>query len=1064
MKKVFQIKLKNITRLLAVVIVASLATFTGCKSYDSDISQLNTDIAALTKQVTDLNTATTTAVNAQIATLTAQLTADEAKLTALQTSSTAQAAQIAALQSSITTNTASIAALQSFQTSAAAEIATLKTQITAAAKLDDLTALQNTVNSFITSTNTTLTTLGARVTTVETNLTTAQNDIAILKGQVDAQLALINGLQTAVTTNTDDIAELRTDLTTLQASVSTLQTKVNQNTTDIAANTDSIAANTAAIAALQTKFAGVTANFKALANAMNLNFQALSSRLTSLEFVADFNVNGVAAMNFSPLTSQCTAITPSVTVAYHLNPSFITATDIETANMSFVVLPTSNLIYTGLQPAKAVADAPEISAIFNKIENGKLYVDVKVEDIAVLASTLGLYGTNAMMETFNSIALQVPLSQKAVQENAITFDANDGVVVVGSTTYPTDRVITSAYVRLFSQNILASNINLVRTIPSHPAYPKTLTAAEALTVTGIDGATATDPTVVELPYGQTLDLVDQVIAWYNGSAFDVAKYGLNFKFDLLDENGVAITYVRNTVDQETLINITDAAKGTIKANPATTQGTIALSQGRTPIVRVTMYNNQQPDCPVLMSFIKVRFEETPPVTHTFTVAHQIVSCDNAVFTVPEDSMLNQIYSKIGMTKAQFLAAYPGLPVLAGDPTVSPITATTSLVWTLTATDVWTKLNSSDPATFTATVTYTPTLTAIYPTVTITLTRSFTKPAIVDIPASPYLITNYWYNNYTNVKHNIVVPNVGETDNTKAIFANNINQAFEQNSDNSLMLPAGLTNYHYYFHKTQPTLTGSTGNVTLTASTDGLTLLSGAEVVATINPFVANIGDILTLNQTSAVAKDLLNYGKENLIARIGIRTIVCPTMSGPVETNLSTMPVTVNGKPSFDVVFVRPINTMTNTANHYVDGVNYGDQYSYIEISSLVNLIDWRYSDPVSLFSTHDTYYQYYGISDITADVANITTDLNQAAGVKVPLAQYPNLRVAFAADLSAYGVTTVSTYGYLTYHNNENVLGVNFNLYVPVTITYSWGSITSDVIKVPVYKTVGEAGVKAHK
>jgi len=56
MKKVFQIKLKNITKLLAVVIVAGLATLTGCTSYDQDIKDANARIDQVVTDVTSLKT------------------------------------------------------------------------------------------------------------------------------------------------------------------------------------------------------------------------------------------------------------------------------------------------------------------------------------------------------------------------------------------------------------------------------------------------------------------------------------------------------------------------------------------------------------------------------------------------------------------------------------------------------------------------------------------------------------------------------------------------------------------------------------------------------------------------------------------------------------------------------------------------------------------------------------------------------------------------------------------------------------------------------------------------
>ncbi|HRG04086.1 MAG TPA: hypothetical protein PLN75_07945, partial [Paludibacteraceae bacterium] len=69
MKKVFQINLKSITKVFAVVMALSFVTFTGCKSYDQDIDALNTDLASLKTELTNLNNATKSALETQIAAL-----------------------------------------------------------------------------------------------------------------------------------------------------------------------------------------------------------------------------------------------------------------------------------------------------------------------------------------------------------------------------------------------------------------------------------------------------------------------------------------------------------------------------------------------------------------------------------------------------------------------------------------------------------------------------------------------------------------------------------------------------------------------------------------------------------------------------------------------------------------------------------------------------------------------------------------------------------------------------------------------------------------------------------
>lgn len=56
MKKVFQIKLKSIAKVFTLVVAASLVTFTGCKSYDGDIDNLQGQIDKVVTDVTTLKT------------------------------------------------------------------------------------------------------------------------------------------------------------------------------------------------------------------------------------------------------------------------------------------------------------------------------------------------------------------------------------------------------------------------------------------------------------------------------------------------------------------------------------------------------------------------------------------------------------------------------------------------------------------------------------------------------------------------------------------------------------------------------------------------------------------------------------------------------------------------------------------------------------------------------------------------------------------------------------------------------------------------------------------------
>lgn len=1095
MKKVFQINLKSITKVFAVVMALSFVTFTGCKSYDQDIDALNTDLASLKTELTNLNNATKSALETQIAALNTEITALKGRVTTLEQTGATDAevaAAITAAKNEIMSKVVTLEAFNAYKATVDADLASLKTKVDAAATKAELTALQTAIDAKFVTIEGTLTDLGAKVTTLEgsvgdlTNkvnllgtkvddaikrLDAKDKEIADLLATVNSRLAIVEGILNVkdgkslviediksqlvtqlglINANTDKITDLQNQLNAVKNRVTTLEGKVDSNTAEIAK--------------LRSEVNIINNNMKVIANAMHLNFEALSSRLTSLTYVPTFHVNGIPAMNFSPLLSKCKPITPEVTIEYHLNPSFITAADIETNNMSFAVISSTNINTFGYGAAPAVGT--QVKANFVKIEDGKIFVNVKVEDYNLLVQSMnnGYY-----TETFKMIALQIPLSEKAVKENALQFDANGAVTIVNDTEYPADRVITGEYVRLYKDDIWAGeDVVLARKMTGYPVYDTTVDGAKGRAVIGVDGATASDVRVVNLPYGQSIDLVDHVIAIMDASPFDIAKYGLKFKFDLKAENGTTdIVYNRgtNNTDQQKFIAITDAAKGTINAKTFSIPEIVA-SQGRTPIVRVTMYNDQDPNCPVLMAFIKVLIEDKPrPVVPpvTFEWESQVGPCADVISVLTVQQMNEKIYTAANLSKEEFHTIYESaLFTTSGDPTVSEIynpdgqqTDSYLLNWTLTATQIWNKLATSNPANFTAQAIYKPTIPSQYPDIVINFKRSFTRPATTNIPASK-LITNYWYGDYTYVKHNIVVPQVGQTDGSLALFSNNINQAFEQTADKKL--DVGLTNYEYFFWSEKignvlnANMTLADGTV-LTVSSDGKQLLFNSDVVATINPWVANTGDVLVLNQSSPKAKELLNKGTELMKARIGIRTLYCPDME-------IKAPVTINGKNYFDVVFVRPINPQPAEEQHFVDALNFGDPYTYLEIAKLTNLNDWRFPDPVASFATHANYWQYYGVTNITANVANIKTDLNQAAGVKVPVTNYPDLKVAYAATVPGVTPPTTNFFGYLTYDNTGNTLGKLFNLYVPITITYSWGTIQSAEVVVPVWKTVGQSGI----
>ena len=92
-------------------------------------------------------------------------------------------------------------------------------------------------------------------------------------------------------------------------------------------------------------------------------------------------------------------------------------------------------------------------------------------------------------------------------------------------------------------------------------------------------------------------------------------------------------------------------------------------------------------------------------------------------------------------------------------------------------------------------------------------------------------------------------------------------------------------------------------------------------------------------------------------------------------------------------------------------------------------------------------------------NVANIKPDLNQLLVLKYRLQIILTWKVAYTATVPGVTPPTTNFFGYLTYDNTGNTLGKScLTCMFRVTITYSWGTIQSAEVVVPVWKTVGQS------
>ena len=328
---------------------------------------------------------------------------------------------------------------------------------------------------------------------------------------------------------------------------------------------------------------------------------------------------------------------------------------------------------------------------------------------------------------------------------------------------------------------------------------------------------------------------------------------------------------------------------------------------------------------------------------------------------------------------------------------------------------------------------------------------------------PEYISNYWNADKSATRYNVAVPTtVGDANPDNCVFVNDINASFVTWPANStegvpgvLKLDTSVTKIQYFFCETAahkivaPKIDNKTVNFTI--KNDGLELWAnngGAdELIATIvNDETAEKPNTITLNKASDLAKALLNT--KQLYVNIGAKGIVCADDTKEVA-------ITFDGQDHFRADYVRPVDITDVAADYYVDAVDYGEKHSYISIEDLVSPKDWRgrvFNDTVNDYSN---YWGFYGPFDIDVDLTNVTCDLNGSVQ-NIPVTVVLEKKTAAEMQTLTGDSTLNSAYGYITYKNNGTGVS-DFNIFLNVKVTYGWGVIVQEGIKVHVKATIEE-------
>lgn len=254
-------------------------------------------------------------------------------------------------------------------------------------------------------------------------------------------------------------------------------------------------------------------------------------------------------------------------------------------------------------------------------------------------------------------------------------------------------------------------------------------------------------------------------------------------------------------------------------------------------------------------------------------------------------------------------------------------------------------------------------------------------------------------------------------------------------------------YDFFFKPINNKFKGNDGKEYVTSvSADGQTLY--AKIVGTpgVGEEIAKLtdhGDPANMNsfieyQHSAAAHALLNYKDRNSLNDDVLKAVI-----GFKATNSCGMFLPIENA-EIPVRFIRPITAKEGKNRTFTDAVDGGNKLS---VFGLVDFNDWRNDN-----SWKPEYYQYYGIKSITPDMTKATTDmtgswknLKEVAPVTYNNFKYQSGSYANKTDIATTEAALKNGYGTLVYENISSVTA-DFQVRVPLNITYDWGTITTHV------------------
>ena len=806
---------------------------------------------------------------------------------------------------------------------------------------------------------------------------------------------------------------------------------------------------------------------------------SLDGKLKSLVFLPQVYIDGVEGMLFSNYAftpqaldkadsadeiqidkkgAKVVNVNPTIIAEYHVNPANADLSFLkegESTNLSFVKQANAKYVPTR---AKA-SDDFDATPIFKSFKDGILTVEVQVTGVPATDEFISVIALNVELEDGEFVTSDyATLKKEDLDQLGIAFPnayaeknlqvkdahyrrASKGISKVDDKAYVSDYAAWTTGEQALEDAEVTCDVSVKYT---DSLDLKTIVAAHKVTEEGIDA----DAKPVELTDD---DLEALGLTW----EFAVVK---NYK---IGKKG-SETDQRDFVQWEKI-----ASDGLFVPKVYSTAGEASI--GRTPIIRAALKHG---DDVVEYAYIKVYISDKSvdpyDTVYDFDPETFAFACKpDTLLTNVEDMNVN-IYNALKLSKDAFHALYdtfvPTYEVegitnvgTASEVENLEVEGTHIIQWIISAEDAFKYAGK----TIQHVVAY---QSSNNPKLIVTILLQ----AKVDDFAKSYNLTHeanylreYWDAAYTETKFNVSVPTfVGDSIPENCVFVNDPNASFVTwPKDSKIGTPGVLkvdengavTKIQYFFCKDMLNIKKVGGiDVKYEISADNLQLFvtidEKKELVATIDNNGTDLPNTITLNKADSLAKVLLNT--KDLTVLIGAKGIVCNDDTKEVN-------ITFDGKDHFVARYVRPVEVSPVAGDHYKDGVDYGEKYSYIVIEDLIAPIDWRGRK----FSEYPNYWGFYGPFEVKVDdnIGHIFCNLN---GVYQQIPNTLEVKYRTIDEMKALvGEDHVddlkdTQYGYVTYKNNGTVVD-DFELYINVTVKYGWGILTTDqAITVPVWGT----------